>query len=446
MLLIPQVLDVPEKMMPLITEFNAFRYFLIEGGRGGGKSHTIARWILYLSEQYRIRTVCGRETQNSIAESVHSVFADIIRNYNLNFEVLKDKITHRTTGSTIMFRGFREQGAVNIRGLEGVDIVWIDEAQAISKMTIDTLIPTIIRKESAKIIFSMNRHVHNDPVYVNFFGHEECLHININYYDNKYCSQALIKEATKCKERSIKDYEHIWLGLPLERTEDAVFLRSELQAVKTNKYGVRPGYGYRIGGFDIARFGDDKCAAVIIQQMGALNWEVIHQEQWEHRDLTYTSGKIMELGAQFTIDRGIIDEDGIGAGPLDNLKHGRGLDKYLGFRNPSISYQDNPYYANNRTANTYRLKDMVSKGHIHIPHDEILSELETLRYCFDHNQRRVLMSKDKMRKEGFKSPNLADALIMAISLVDEIKQRQDNQYVSRETRTNPDLFAIAGVR
>jgi hypothetical protein len=71
-----------------------------------------------------------------------------------------------------------------------------------------------------------------------------------------------------------------------------------------------------------------------------------------------------------------------------------------------------------------------------------------MKYTFDHNQRRILVSKDLMRtKFGIKSPNKADALIMAVSLVGEIKYHQDRQYyrVPLESKEG-DLFQIAGVK
>ena len=153
---LPKLLDIPDKLLPIISEFNDFRYVLLDGGRGGGKSQAIARFLLYLAEQSTIRICCGRETQNSIDESVHTILKDIIVQYELNFEVFANKILHKKTKSTFIFKGFREQGAVNIKGLEGVDILWIDESQAVTKHTLDVIIPTI-RKEKAKIFFSMNR-------------------------------------------------------------------------------------------------------------------------------------------------------------------------------------------------------------------------------------------------------------------------------------------------
>lgn len=444
---LPEILQVPDKLYPIITDLDKYRYFLLEGGRGGGKSQAVGRFVLYLAEKYNIRIVCGREIQNSIAESVYSLLADLILKYKLNFEVFANKITHRTSGATINFRGFREQGAFNIQGMEGVDIVWIDESQAITKETLDVLIPTI-RKDNAKIFFTMNRHVHDDPAYATFVDRKDCLHIHLNYSDNPFCTQALKNEAEECKLRSMDDYNHIWLGLPLAMSEDAVFGHDELVTTKDNKYLLHDGYGLRLAGFDIARYGDDKCAIVVIQQMGALHWEVIHAEQWDHKDLSYTTGRILMESNTHRVDKSIIDEDGIGSGPLDMLNKGRNLDNFIGFRNPALSFQDNKFYGNARTANVYKLKDMILKGQICIPQVEILKELENaFRYTYDHNQRRILVSKDKMRKEGIKSPNLADALIMVVSLIGEIHYKQNLQYTRMPEYSKEDnLLNIVGVR
>lgn len=443
---LPAILDLPDKLKPIITGINDYRYFLLEGGRGGAKSQSIGRFLLYVGEQRQLRIVCGRETQNTISESVYSLMADLVRQWRLDYEIQANKLIHRSTGTEITFRGFRQQGAFNIQGMEGIDIVWIDEAQAITKQTLDVLIPTI-RKEKSKIFFTMNRHVVDDPVFDLVAGRSDCLHIHINYFDNKHCTSILLNEAEQCKKKSLDDYEHIWLGKPLDKTEDAVFALEDLIKTSVNRYQLRQYYGIKIAGFDIARYGDDKCACVILQQMGALHWEAVHVEEWSKKDLNHTAGRINEIYGQHNLSKAIIDEDGMGAGPLDNLRHGRQMDTIVGFRNPPIAYALNKNYANNRTVNAYKLKDMVDKGHIAMTDEAMIKELATLRYTFDHHQRKILISKEQMRKEKVKSPNMADALIMAVSLIGDIKQEQDRQYYPRQQYAREEsLFSIAGVR
>jgi len=446
-LLLPALLNVPDKLLPLIERFNDYRYFIIKGGRGGGKSQSIGRFVLYLNEKYKLRTVCGRETQNSISESVYSLLADLIRENQLNFETLASKISSRVTESNINFRGFREQGAFNIQGMEGIDLLWIDEAQALTKQTLDVLIPTI-RKENAKIIFTMNPHVHNDAVITMLSHRSDCLVLEINYQDNQFCPTALVNEARECRKLSEKDYDHIWMGKPLDQSEDAVFSLEDFAIGKRNAHSLADGYGVRVGAFDIARFGDDTCTAYILQQMGALHWEEIFVDEWEKKDLNYTTGRILSITNEYNLAMAAVDEDGLGAGPLDTLRKGRGLELFTGFRNPSIGYQEDKFFGNVRTRNAYKLKEALVNGHRNIKTQKVIEECLTLKYTFDHNQRRILISKDKMRKDGIKSPNLADALIMAESLIGQVKERQDEQYEPKISQTSREdnLFDIAGIR
>ena len=450
MLTLPRFLNPPAKLLPLIEQFNNFRYFLIKGGRGGAKSQTIGRFSLYLNEKYNLRTVCGRETQTSIAESVYSLLADLIREHQLNFETLASKITSRDTSSTINFRGFREQGAFNIQGMEGIDLLWIDEAQALTKQTLDVLIPTI-RKNNAKIIFSMNPHVHDDPVVTMLAGRPDCLVIEINYLDNPYCPQALINEANACRKLSEKDYQHIWLGKPLDQSEDAVYSLGDFEIGRQNAHLLAQGYGVRVGGFDIARSDPQKgdtCAAFVFQQMGALHWEEVFVDEWSIKDLNYTTGRILTIINEQKIDYAVIDEDGLGAGPLDTLTRGRSLENITGFRNPSIGYQADKFFGNIRTKYAYKFKNALVSGHRHIKTKKVIDECLTIKYGFDHNQRRILVSKDKMRKEGVKSPNMADALIMAESLIGQVKEKQDAMYEPNLSQYSKEdnLFGIAGIR
>jgi phage terminase large subunit len=413
---LPEILNIPVKLLPVIEKFNDYRYFLLEGGRGGGKTNAIGRFILYLANRYNVRVVCGRETQNTIGESVYALMADLIRKFQLNYEILSSSVKHNTKNSQVTFRGFRQQGAFNIQGMEGVDILWIDEAQAITKPTLDVLIPTI-RKDNAKIFFSMNRHVTNDPVFNFLRGREDCLHIQINFDENQFCTEALKNEAAACKRMSEKDYKHIWLGEPLDQSEDSVFSLEEILNCKKNLHIPQEGYGLRVAGFDIARYGDDKCVGYVLQQTGALHWEEVFSEEWDHKDLNYTTGRILQISNEQGVDLAAVDEDGIGAGPFDTLSKGRGLDYFM-------------------------------KGFLHVKDQRLIDELQTVKYTFDHNQRRLLVSKDKMRKEGIKSPNFADALFMAASLMEQVQEKQAKQYQPSvyQPAQAGSLYDIAGVR
>jgi len=223
---LPKFLNIPPKLIPIITEFDDYKYFLIEGGRGSAKSQSVARLVCYIGDQRNARIVYGREFQANIKESVHALLSDLIREFALNYEILVSEIRHKLSGTIMAFRGFRDQGKVNIKGLEGVDILVIDEAQSITRQTLNILIPTI-RTENAKVFFVMNRYVKDDPVFEEFADRDDCLHIHIDYDENPHCPETLKIEAAICKARNMEEYLHIWKGEPMAQANTAAFRNVE---------------------------------------------------------------------------------------------------------------------------------------------------------------------------------------------------------------------------
>jgi phage terminase large subunit len=429
---VPEILNIPRKLLPLITDLDEYRYFLIEGGRASGKSQTIARLIAYLCEQKPLRIVCGRETQNSIEESVYTIFADLIRVFNLNFDVSATKIDHRVTGSAIRFRGFREQGATNIKGLEGVDILWVDESQAISKQTLDVIIPTV-RKNNSKIIWSMNRMLENDPVYVAMAGRPDCLHIHIDYNENPFCPEAMKKEALTCKAYNEDDYKYIWLGQPLKKGDDALYTTDEVYGSPKLEY-LNPGVRKRVMGVDVARYGEDETVFSIIESYNASQWHHIWQDSWKDKSTMETVGRIVELTRTWNLDQVVIDDTGVGGGVTDRLGE---------LRIPAIPFVGaskavNELYLNKRSEAFFRLKEMFNLRTMKILRDVALqSQLLSIRYKYMSSGKKGLVDKDEMRKAGIKSPDRADALAMAVYYKDDSLNERDY-----EDRKQPADYAM----
>jgi hypothetical protein len=77
------------------------------------------------------------------------------------------------------------------------------------------------------------------------------------------------------------------------------------------------------------------------------------------------------------------------------------------------------FYVSRTTEAYFKLKDWMRKGWLKIPKDEKLREqLLSRRFKYNGVGKKVVVSKDEMRKEGIKSPDRADALMMAIFYCD----------------------------
>lgn len=411
---LPAILNIPPKLYPLLSEFNNYRYFLIEGGRGSGKTQSVARIISHICDQVQARVVCGRETQNSIEESVYTVFKDLIRNYELSqFEVLSNKIRNTTTLSDINFKGFREQGSVNIKGLEGVKILWIDEAQSVTQKTLDVLIPTI-RDDKAKLIFTMNRFMRDDAVPNFLEGRSDCLHIKINYWENPFCPLSLKNEAEIMRLKSERDYRHIWLGEPLAAADDYLFNYEKLNdALTILPFGEIYGR-QRVMGIDFAAQGNDSCVATVLDRMSNQHWQITEQISWDEPDAMVSVGKIVNLIGQYKPDVSILDVGGMGHVVHNRLEEvGMDVKRFDGASTKGI---DVIHYANTRAAGYYALKDWFDNGFLCIKQKdvEVIKQLQKIRMKFRSDGRRVLESKVDMKKQGGQSPDNADSLMMAV--------------------------------
>lgn len=412
---VPELLSLPRKLMPMVVGFNDYKYFLIEGGRGSGKTHGAARIVMAVADARSCRVVCGRETQNTIRDSVYTVFSDLIRDYELTqYQVLGDEIRHRVNGSTFRFKGFREQGSVNLKGMEGIDIVWVDEAQAVTKHTLKELIPTI-RKNTSKLIFTMNRHTREDAVVEFLSGRPDCLHIKINYDDNPHCPETLLNEARECKERDEAEYRHIWLGEPLESAEDYLFNFERLyDSLKVEPVG-EPVDRQRVIGIDFAAQGGDSCVATVLDRVTMEHYELVEQIEWKDPDGMSSVGKIVELLGRLKPDVAVLDVGGMGHVVHNRLSEvGLNIHRFDGGSTKGI---DPKVYVNVRADGYYILKEWFARGWLMLKEKDkpVLKELEKIRFKYRSSGARLLLTKQELKKDmGGRSPDKADSLMMAV--------------------------------
>jgi len=411
---LPEMLTLPPKLLPLLTQFNNHDYFLAEGGRGSGKSQTIGRILLYIGEQRKLRIVCGREIQANIEESVYTLLKDLIAEHDLAYTVFAHKIVHKWSGTEFKFKGFREQGSVSVKGLEGVDILWIDEAQSITKTTLDIILPTI-RKQRSKIFFSMNRFMRDDAVWTSMEGNARCLHIQINYFDNPHCPLSLKIQAEEMRNKSMRDYNHIWLGQPLAKADDYLFNTDKLYAA----FNIKP-FGdifkrQRVLAIDFAAQGNDQCVATVLDRLSNQHWKPTERIPWDEADSMVSIGKIVGMVGTFKPDLVIIDIGGMGKVVYDRLNE-IGIKNLFAFDGGATDGVQTDHYGNKRAAAYYLAYDWFDCGFLCLDEKdkEYVKQAEKIKFKYRSNGVRMIQSKVDMKKELKYSPDDLDSLIMAI--------------------------------
>jgi phage terminase large subunit len=194
-----------------------------KGGRGGGKSHQFAEMAVEAMVcDPDARIACIREVQRSLKFSAKALVEDKIRRMGVAhlFTVLEREI-RRVGGSGVMiFEGMQDHTADSIKSLEGFTIAWVEEAQNLSKRSLELLVPTI-RRQGSELWFSWNPENATDPVDQLLVAHrpDDAVVVHANYTENPFCPDVLRREAERMRRLDPNAYAHIWLGAYNERSE-----------------------------------------------------------------------------------------------------------------------------------------------------------------------------------------------------------------------------------
>ena len=222
--------EIPQKLLPL---FQPKRYKILHGGRGSGKSWSIARALVALGATKPIRVLCARETQKSIQESVHRLLRDQIGLLNLDslYEIQENRILG-SNGTEFTFAGIRQQGVANMKSYEGTDICWVEEAQVVTRKSWDVLIPTI-RKPGSEIWVSFNPELDTDETFTRFVAHppSDSWVCEVNWSDNPWFPPELDKERRDWLDRDPQGYLTVWEGRCRPAVDGAIYA-NEIDALQ----------------------------------------------------------------------------------------------------------------------------------------------------------------------------------------------------------------------
>lgn len=205
------------------------RHLVIKGGRGSGKSHSVARLIANICAHLSVRALCTRETQKSIEESVYQLLTDVIveLGYESIFNMKKTTIDG-ANGSGILFAGLRQQDVAKLKSTERIKVAWCEEAHVLSEKSLDVLTPTI-RDDNSVIIYTYNPELEDDPVHARYALDPQpdvCV-VTMNWRDNPWFPAVLEKERLRSYELDKSEgkvkYHWIWEGQTLPAVEGAIF-------------------------------------------------------------------------------------------------------------------------------------------------------------------------------------------------------------------------------
>lgn len=402
-------IKIAEKFRPLLTEH--YRYKLYYGGRAGGKSYAFADCLLLLARQKKLFIACVREVQNSIKDSVYKLLKDRAEYYKFDdFVFYEDRIENIVTGSKFVFKGLKDQNKQNIKSLEGVDICWCEEAQAITKDSFEVLNPTI-RKAGSELWFSMNRENENDAIWRAIAANpdDQTLIVKVNFYDNPFCPDEMKYLAERCKADNLDDYMHIWEGEPISLGDYKLFNVKDVREAMIPKMDIST--SPLVIGLDIARAGSDKTVFCLRKGRWVMKFEVI-----KGYDTVEVADKLTNCIKELHPAKAFLDLGNSGAGVYDIMKARgfAGTVKGVNFGGKAIQ----PDRYKNKRAEMYATANEWIKQElpVQLPNDDLLfEELTTIERVKVAGDTLQLEDKELFKKRIGRSPDRADAFVLTFA-------------------------------
>jgi phage terminase large subunit len=391
---------------------------IFEGGRGGGKTRLPAELIIEIQDKAPLNVICAREVQNSLKESSFLVLKNAIYQKGLasHFDIKEAAgvIENRITGARSVFIGLLQHTVDSIKSYENFHWAWIEEAQSVSKKSLETLIPTLrtdgwfqveiggkdFKFPLRMFMYTMNPYTWNDPINIVLpESRNDVRRIKVNYYDNPWFPESLEAERLEAKATMNQDeYLRIWEGIPYESAENAVMKRQEVLAAMERKVSTDGGI---VVGADIARFGSD--STVFVKRQGLQVIDVISMQK---KDTQEVARKLADFAQGGKV---IVDDTGVGGGVTDKLRD-------LGIDVVPINFGGSPQnkkkYPDIISEMWFSLADQINKIGLKMD-NELMVELSSRYYKYTADERRKVESKEDYKKRsGRHSPDRADATIL----------------------------------
>ena len=224
-----------DKYGPLFDPECDTRYFLVTGGRGSGKSWSVALSLLNQTD-YENEVILF--TRWTLTSAFISIIPEFIQKIELmkresDFEITQSEIINRITGSKILFRGIKtSQGTAtaNLKSISGVTTWVLDEAEELVDEDvfdrIDLSVRSVLRPN--RVILLMNPSYKSHWIYKKFVVNKrkDTTYIETTYLDNKEnLSDSFLQTAERTREENLHRYEHLFLGKWLDDAEGLLWNR-----------------------------------------------------------------------------------------------------------------------------------------------------------------------------------------------------------------------------
>lgn len=272
-----------KKYKPLFSSNS--RYFVVTGGRGSSKSFSVTSYLIMLMLAESGHTILfTRYTMSSAHVSIVPEFLEKIQILGVEdkFNITKDSIESKVTGSKIIFKGIRTStgdNTANLKSLNGVTTWVMDEAEELISEDIFDKINLSVRQKGRpnKVVLILNPATKEHWIYKRFFQENgvepgsnttknNITYIHTTYEDNlTNLDESYIKEIKQIELNNPTKFQITIMGGWLDKAEGVVFTNWEIGPFNPDSLQTSFGqdYGFSIDPTTLVEVAIDKTKKII---------------------------------------------------------------------------------------------------------------------------------------------------------------------------------------
>lgn len=223
---------------PLFVDPPRWRYAMLTGGRGSGKSWHVSMFLLNLLHQPGHVILFTRFTMVAAEVSIIPEFRDKMDRLGIadDFHITAAGIQHRVTGSRILFRGIKTSSGnqtARLKSIQGVTTWVLDEAEElVDERTFETIDLSIRAKDRPnRVLCVLNPAARTHWLYKRFFQTPDpgVLYIHTTWRDNRrHLSQSFIETAERLRETNPARYRHLYEGEWIDQVSGLLWTEGDL--------------------------------------------------------------------------------------------------------------------------------------------------------------------------------------------------------------------------
>lgn len=444
-----------ERQREILRSIRDYPMTSVRSGHGIGKS-AVEAWVViwYLCTRPFPKIPCTAPTQHQLFDILWAEISKWLRNN----PALKNDLVW--TREKVYMKGYPEEWfavartATNPEALQGFHadhvLYIIDEASGVSDKVFEPVLGAMTGPDAKLLMMG------NPTRLTGFFydshhkARSEYRAMHVDGRDSSHVSKAFVDKIVKMFGEDSDVFRVRVAGEFPKSTPDSLIAMEWCEKAS----GLSIAYaGQRIDiGIDVARYGDDSSVLYpLADKSVSMGYEIYH-----HNRTTEISGYAVMMVKRYAIEEQVnmirvkVDCDGLGVGVYDNLTDLKNqilnevyeercrraerdpeyasrwggqvppLDLeiqecHFGGAGGRVDEEDPVEYSNSTGLMWGKVRNYLQDGRLKIPDDDTLfAQLSNRKYRVNKDGKLELERKEEMKKRGLRSPDIADALAMAL--------------------------------